>query len=167
MTQTAMKYTKVLWELSIPVEDVKGAARLYESSEELSQVLIHPEIPAQKKYAVIDRLFTPSVQSFLKVLCRQGEISYLPEIAQAYEAYAHEHKNVLDAQIVCVNPPDEKQMEGFRDFLKKQYQAEEVNLTIVREPSLIGGFLLRVQGEEYDYSLRGRLNRMAQTLYTK
>ena len=58
-------------------------------------------------------------------------------------------------------------MEGFRDFLKKQYQAEEVNLTIVREPSLIGGFLLRVQGEEYDYSLRGRLNRMAQTLYTK
>ena len=32
------------------------------------------------------------------------------------------------------------------------------------DPELLGGFILLVDGKEYDYSMAGRLNRLEQTL---
>ena len=35
---------------------------------------------------------------------------------------------------------------------------------MVRDDSLLGGFLLRVGSDEYDWSIKGRMDRLAQEL---
>ena len=45
------------------------------------------------------------------------------------------------AKLYCVTPPDERQIEGFKDFLGRTFGVRP-QLEIVRDPSLIGGFRL-------------------------
>ena len=164
MTLTAMKYVKVLWELRMPVEPVKEAARLYTEENTLRQVLLHPGISGAEKEAVIRRIFPKEIQGFLAVLCRHKEAGALAEIAHAYETYVNEHQDVLNARLLCVTPPNEAQEEGIRDFLKREFGVQQVDLQITRDSSLIGGFRLQAQGREYDRSIRGRLDEIRQEL---
>ena len=45
-----------------------------------------------------------------------------------------------------------------------RYNKETVELTMVEQPELIGGFVLKVGDIEEDNSIRGRLNRLEKKL---
>ena len=48
--------------------------------------------------------------------------------------------------------------------MKKEYQAEQVELELKEDASLIGGFILKVRDKVLDRSLRGKLEKMKQNL---
>ncbi len=70
----------------------------------------------------------------------------------------------IKAVLRCVVRPDEKQTNGFVSFLKREYQTDDVELDIVEDPKIWGGFILEVDSEEYDWSLRGRENQIGQRI---
>lgn len=49
-------------------------------------------------------------------------------------------------------------------FICKTFAADGVSWEMKEDPELLGGFILLVDGKEYDYSMAGRLNRLEQTL---
>lgn len=75
-----------------------------------------------------------------------------------------EQTESLSAVLRCVIPPNEKQLERFRTFLQKTYHTENVTLDVVKDASLIGGFVLEVGSDEYDWSVRGRQRAFSETL---
>ena len=64
----------------------------------------------------------------------------------------------------CVTPPGEEQKKGIEAFICRKYGAKEAKLSVCRDDSLMGGFLLRVGSDEYDWSVKGRMDRLAQEL---
>ncbi len=62
------------------------------------------------------------------------------------------------AKLYCVTPPDERQIEGFKDFLGRTFGVRP-QLEIVRDPSLIGGFRLEYGDNIYDWSAKGRIEK--------
>ena len=70
----------------------------------------------------------------------------------------------IKAVLRCVVRPDEKQTNGFVSFLKREYQTDDVELDIVEDQKIWGGFILEVGSEEYDWSLRGRENQIGQRI---
>lgn len=62
-----------------------------------------------------------------------------------------------------VTKPEEGQLARIREYLKKEYQAEQVELEL-KDASLIGGFILKVRDKVLDRSLRGKLEKMKQNL---
>ena len=62
------------------------------------------------------------------------------------------------------NPPTEEQKKGMEQFVRREFHAKGVVWEMEERPSLIGGFLLLVNGREYDYSMQGRLKRLEQKL---
>lgn len=70
----------------------------------------------------------------------------------------------IKAVLRCVVRPDEKQTNGFVSFLKREYQTDDVELDIVEDSKIWGGFILEVGSEEYDWSLRGRENQIGQRI---
>ena len=60
--------------------------------------------------------------------------------------------------------PDEEQTARIKEYLKKKYQAEQVELKLEEDASLIGGFVLKVHDMVLDRSLRGKLEKMKQNL---
>lgn len=67
------------------------------------------------------------------------------------------------ALLYCVTPPDEKQRAGIYNFLKKKY-GYIANLEIIHNESLINGFVLVVGNEVYDWSARGRIGQLKESL---
>ncbi len=65
----------------------------------------------------------------------------------------------LHAVLRCVTEPSEEQRQKFVQFLKNKYELEDtnqVNLEIVQDPDVHGGFILDIGSDEYDWSTRGR-----------
>ena len=64
----------------------------------------------------------------------------------------------------CTEPPSEEQLEKMEAFLCGRYGAVKAKIQVCREESLLGGFILRVGNDEYDWSIKGRLDRLKQKL---
>ena len=51
-----------------------------------------------------------------------------------------------------------------KEFLRSQFSARKVELTLTEDKSLVGGFVLRAGDREYDWSLIGRYKKLKQKL---
>ena len=91
-------------------------------------------------------------------------ISQIADIFEAYEDYEIEQKNWVKAVLYYVTKPEETQIEGIKEKVKKEYQADGVSLKLVKQPSLMGGFVLKVRDFETDRSVKGRLEQLTKNL---
>ena len=164
MTQAGKNYALILESLPVSREEVEESVRLLEENRELKEALANPLIAGAKKEKVIGRIFPASLHSFLKVLCLHGRIAEFSGIVREYERLKRKRAGILKARLLCVTEPSREQQAGIEDFLKRTYRKEQVLLEICRQEELIGGFTLQAEGEEYDWSIRGRLQRLEQTL---
>ena len=71
---------------------------------------------------------------------------------------------ILAGTLTYVTKPQEAQISRIREYLKKEYQAEDVILELKEDASLIGGFILKVGSRVMDRSLKGKLEMMTQNL---
>ena len=152
MTQTSINYGIVLYELSVPGEAVEVSRRILEEVKELSKVLESPVVPFEEKEKVISRIFPEEMKNFLCVVCKYAHAALLPEIFQAYQDYYNEQHKILTADLYCVV------------FLLKRFQTQDAKIRIIKDESLVGGFLIRTRDQELDYSLKGRINALQQKL---
>ena len=101
---------------------------------------------------------------FRSVTCRYQKVDKIQEIIEAYDAYSREQKGILKAELLYVTRPTEAQEDKMKEFLRNQFSAREVELTLTEDKSLVGGFVLRAGDREYDWSLIGRYKKLKQKL---
>lgn len=58
----------------------------------------------------------------------------------------------LKVGIDCVTPPTEEQLRRIREIISRDYNAGEIELTIKRVPSVVGGFNIFVGDDNYDWT---------------
>ncbi len=66
----------------------------------------------------------------------------------------------MRVEIRCVTPPSEEQLEKIKAFIMREYDADEVECVIKKDPSIIGGFSIFVGDEVYDWSTIGRIQQL-------
>ncbi|RZS94292.1 ATP synthase F1 subunit delta [Cuneatibacter caecimuris] len=164
MTQTAVNYAKALYGAGVLLEEVEGAASCLRKNPQLMEALLSPVIPQGKKRRIIDRIFSENVRSFLKVLCAHHQMEEIYDISKAYRACCMSHEKRAAADLYYVTEPDPGQQQKMKEFLCRETGAREIELALIYKPELIGGFVLRTGDQEYDWSLKGRLDRLRQKL---
>ena len=164
VTPTAVNYAESLYELNIPLTAVQKAEEIFSGNEELQKALENPVVSQGEKDALIPRIFPKESVNLLRVLCSHGCIRLLSQVRQAYEDLIRQKHQVLRARLTCVTPPDAATQARLTDFICKKHHANEVELEIVQDSSLVGGFILSCGDLVYDWSLSGRIQRMKQTL---
>ncbi len=160
----ALRYARVLYELKIPEDIVLETGSILENEPELLEVLRSPVVTKEKKHILIERIFHKEIQNFLKVASDYGKISSMPEIARAYEKQKNRMSGILEASLKYVVMPEDEQLARMEEFIKDKYGAAGVRWEMHKDDTLIGGFILHVDGKEYDYSIEGRLKRLEQKL---
>ena len=104
------------------------------------------------------------MRSFLKTACRNHRMDLMDEIFAAYDRCRDEQEKVLNAVLTCTVAPGEEQKKGMENFLCRKYGVRKVRMEIRYDAGLLGGFILRAGSDEYDWSMKGRLDRLAQEL---
>ena len=157
-----IRYAKVLYELNMNREAIQKAEEIFAEVPQLKDVLINPTIREEKKFKVIDRVFPEEIRNFLKVACRHHRMELIGDIFKAYHQYCDEQNKILNAVLTCVEPPSEVQLNKMKAFLCKKYDAVKADIEIVQDKALLGGFVLILGCDEFDCSIKGRLNRLEQ-----
>ncbi len=160
----AIRYARVLYEVGVPKEAVQKTREIFEEVPQLHEIFANPTIEFQKKMNVVDRVFPKEIRNFLKVACRYQRMNLIEDIFTAYDRYCDEQNQVLNAVLTCIQPPTEEQKKGMEAFLCKKYGAKRAKIEVRQDKALLGGFILRVGSDEYDWSMKGRLNRLEQRL---
>lgn len=163
-SQAASRYAEVLLSLGLTEEITEETKAIFAEAPELTEALMNPVVPREEKHALIERIFDKKIRSFLKVLTDHEKAGILDEIFRAYEERKRKEAKILRAVLRYVVPPTEDQKNKMEAFLCDRYHASGVEWEFVEDASLIGGFILEACAEEYDYSIKGRLNRLEQKL---
>lgn len=160
----AVGYARVLFEMRIPEETVSKTREIFREVPQLQEIFTNPTIAMRKKLSVIDRVFPEEMRNFLKTACRYQRMDLVEEIFAVYDRLRDEEAEIVRAVLTCVTPPGEEQEKGIEQFLCRKYQAKKARITVRRDGSLAGGFILRVGSDEYDWSMKGRMDRLAQSM---
>ena len=64
------------------------------------------------------------------------------------------NNNVARALVYCTTEPDEKQLEGIKKFVCKEKNTDKTDIEIIRDDTLIGGFIIQIDNKKYDFSLK-------------
>ena len=78
-------------------------------------------------------------------------------IKNDFDTLKKQEQNVLTVEIQCVTPPNEEQLAKMREFFSAEYNAEDIDFVIKKDPSVVGGFRIFVGDENYDWSTLGRI----------
>lgn len=150
-------YIKKLLSDQVSVGSLEDALRLLNGSEELRTTLNNPNYKTEEKQQVVNDLFSPSVREFMGELAENCQCDDLEELIEAYIVESDRQKNIVHATVTCTTPPDEKQLKGIEDFVRKEMKCENVVVDVKKDASLIGGFVIAVEGKEYDFSLKTKM----------
>ena len=150
-------YIKKLLSNQVSVGSLEDALRLLNGSEELRTTLNNPNYKTEEKQQVVNDLFSPSVREFMGELAENCQCDDLEELIEAYIVESDRQKNIVHATVTCTTPPDEKQLKGIEDFVRKEMNCENIVVDVKKDASLIGGFVIAVEGKEYDFSLKTKM----------
>lgn len=157
MMNNIENYLDSLFHSQISVSSLEDALRIISSSSELADILDNPNVTQTEKQKVVEELFAPSVREIVCELADKCRLSDFSQLVSEYAKAVNKKNNVADAIVYCVTPPDEKQLEGIKNFVCKETGAGSANIRIVKDDSLIGGFIINIGSKEYDHSLKTKL----------
>ena len=164
MTQIAINYAKVLYELGISKKVIYDVKDILSSTPELKDALASPIVSKQEKHNIIEKVFPKEMHNFFMVLCDYQSMEVIDQIFVAYKNYYNEQNSILEAKLIYVTVPNEEQLNNIKEILMSKHHKNQVELSLVEDPSIIGGFIIEAENYETDWSIRGRLNQLQQRL---
>ncbi len=131
-----------------------------EENNDLEVMLKSPIIKSASKRSVLIAVFKTKINDISKglidVLIENKRLNLLPLVAKEYIVIYDFMKGVEVAQVTTAVPLT-KELE--KAILKRVHESVDTKVSIVNvvDPSIIGGFVLRVGDKEYDSSVAYRL----------
>ena len=120
MTQKAINYGIVLYQLGISQDMVEEIKALVDGSPELVYALADPVVSHADKRKVVDRVFdrfgNKDLVNFMKTLCDNDGFDMIHDIFDEYEKYDREQQDILSATLYYVTPPTDRQKAGGTAF---------------------------------------------------
>ena len=146
-----------LLESDIAHDDIRELADTWNNSEELRSALLSTGVSDEEKERIADRAFSPAGSACIKKLMRDGALTELPAIVKEYERLKLKQSGTVVCQLYCTQKPSQELTKEFREVIREKLGCQEVILDIRIDPSLIGGYVLHVDGKIYDKSVKNAL----------
>ena len=152
------------------VEAWSGALNLLgalTSDPAMAAQIINPEIPRDLPRDMLLDLggeaLPAEVRNLVRILAENKRLAVLPEIDKVFAELVTVHKGVRQVHIRSAYALDALQQKVLADALKAKLKAE-VEITVEKDPTLIGGVEIRADDLVIDGSVLGKLQRLASEL---
>ncbi len=149
--------------------DLESFSRTLTSAADLREVLRNPAVDRAAKTELLGTLLAklgtgPLAGRLLGVLLSNRRLTRLAEVIGAVRERLDREENVVRATVRSARPLEEGEAETLRKALEGRTR-RTVRLRPDAEPSLLGGFVVRIGSEVYDASLSTRLQRVRAALH--
>ena len=127
-----------------------------------------PRAAADKRRILAEALVAscPAFERFLDVVVAHKRESRLRFILQSFiSAYKKVH-NIVGVQLTVAAAPSAALLEKLEETIKKSTGAESVEFTVKTDPSIIGGFICKVDDRRLDASVLRQINDLKKVFET-
>lgn len=121
------------------------------------------EVKAERLVEICGEELNDRAKALVRILARNKRLDALEEIREQFEARKAEEERMLDVEVVTAHPLSAEQSDALRTALQKRFE-REVNLTSRVDDAVLGGAVIRAGDTVIDASLRGRLDKLAESL---
>lgn len=102
-------------------------------------------------------------KKFLSVLASNKRLGLLGEIAEQFEVLRAQEEQSLDVEVISAFALVPQQEQALKEALQRKF-AKEVSLTSRVDSTLVGGAVIRAGDMVLDGSVRGKLDKLKETL---
>jgi F-type H+-transporting ATPase subunit delta len=140
----------------------------WDGSAELRELFVNPAVPAVQKVAILDKLnarlgLQKELRNLLAVLISNDRIGFVHDVAAAYRAELQERQGIRQAEIVTARELSVEERDSLVAGVGK-LAGSRIEARFKLDKSILGGTVVRIGSTVYDGSVRGRLQRLKETL---
>ena len=140
----------------------------WNGSPELQAFFENPAVAAQQKVAILDKLnaklgMQKELRNLIAVLIDHDRIKQVREVIAAYRAELQERIGIRQAEIVTARALSDEERSQLIEGVTKLAGAK-IQADFKLDESILGGAIVRIGSTVYDGSVRGRLDRLKETL---
>jgi F-type H+-transporting ATPase subunit delta len=140
----------------------------WDGSPELREFFVNPAVPATQKVAILDKLnaklgMQKELRNLIAVLINNDRIGHVSEVAAAYRTLLQEQLGIRPAEIVTARELSNDEKDKLVAEVGKLAGAR-IDASFRLDPAILGGTVVRIGSTVYDGSVRGRLDRLKETL---
>lgn len=170
-SRVASRYAKSLLDLAVEKGTLKEVYRdmilfkeTCKANRSLVLMLRNPIISHDKKNTVLHALFEdkfhPSTLMLFDIITRKNREGYLPAIAESFENQYRLHQGIVKATVITPMALNESLRKQFIALVAKQ-TGKEIELEEKVDPSIIGGYVLKIGDQQMDNSVKTKLKTLS------
>lgn len=137
-------------------------------NDNVKVLLDSPDMPATAKAFRLAEICGDELddrgKKFLQALAEHDRLTLIGEIRTQFEELRAEEERSLDVQVVSAYAMTEAQSSQLASALNAKF-AKDISIETSVDKSLIGGAIVRAGDVVIDGSVRGKLNKLAETLF--
>tara|TARA_B110000003_G_scaffold255666_1_gene272635 strand:+ start:1285 stop:1815 length:531 start_codon:yes stop_codon:yes gene_type:complete len=168
-SRAAIRYAKAIFEIAIEenaIENVFNDMNVIDSlsndSSDFRNLLTNSQIKYQdKKNAILSLIesYSGLTVKLIDLLINNKRVYIVNDIAKSFIQLYNRHNDIKEAVVITAAPIN-KDLE--EKILSKINVADikSINLKNIVDPSILGGFIIRFDGKEYNASVKQNLNNL-------
>jgi F-type H+-transporting ATPase subunit delta len=142
--------------------DIEFLNNVFDQHEALYKVLTQPTTAISQKINIIEQLFrtrlNPVTIQFINLIIKNRREYYLKAISRNFFDLYNEEKGIKYAHLTTAVELGENEQTVVKEFIKKNFAANEIDLNNHIDEDLIGGFIIQIQDQLFDASVRRQLD---------
>ena len=170
MSRAAIRYAKAILQKAnenntqaVVFGDMQSVSTTIEDSRELQAVLQSPVIKANDKKQALLKIFSGQseiMHSLINILVDNKRTSLLSNVAKSYIDLYNEEQGVKVATVITAIPLSSELESKVMEKVKELTGSEKVTLKNEIDPTIIGGFVLRVGDIQYNASIANQFGNL-------
>lgn len=172
----AHRYAQALYDLAVDKKALKPVfADLVKFGQSLEKIpsavviLSDPKTPQDQRQAAIDALSKKGKahalsKNFFKLLVKQNRFDVFDHIVTEFQEIYDAAHNIHHVEAVTAAKLNKEQQKALEENLKTAFNADEIALKTIIDPSVLGGIRLRFGSTLVDDTIKNKLNRIAQKM---
>ncbi|GHU92290.1 ATP synthase subunit delta [Bacteroidia bacterium] len=173
-SRISVRYAKAAYEFALErgeetrlYEDMKRLSNHFFSFASMSRVMEDPTVSSKEKEKILITAGGASVSESYKKLIRliieNKREKYGLFIALMYQTWYRKRKGVVITKLITTGGVSEEIKQKVIRMVAEETK-ENVDLETIKDPDIIGGFILELEDERLDASVKYQLNQLKQQL---
>ena len=172
-SRAAIRYAKAMYDIASEensinevYKDMDFIKELYGSSLDFKNLLSNSQINYQDKKKAILSLIEKSnsiTEKLVDLLIHNKRVSIIGDIAISFIQLYNKHNDIKEATVITASPINEDLKSMILSKINI-FDTKSISLTNIIDSSIIGGFIIRFDGKEYNASVKQNLNNLKKEL---
>ncbi len=174
VTRVAYRYAQALLDLSTEQNvvdkvnaDMVQLSGVCKESKDFANLLNSPIVESKKKSDIFAALFESKMEKmsldFLNLIVKNSREDILPQIADGFVSLYKKKNNILDVTVISATTLDKATKDQIVNKIKASFNGT-IELIEKVDPSLIGGFIVRIDDKQIDASIASQLSNLKNIL---